>query len=87
MTDSGELGSHRPALLCLHFTLPSELVQGRISIPDYALSSSGPLSAEKSDQLGQKAAAKLARKRYRTSGWTPELRGKAGVFLQHELRT
>ena len=54
---------------------------------DYAQSSSGPLSVEKSDPLGQKATAEPVRKRNQTPGGTPDLRGKAAVFLQHELRT
>ena len=55
--------------------------------PDYAQSSSGPLSVEKSDPLGQKATAEPVRKRNQTPGGTPDLRGTAAVFLQHELRT
>ena len=56
-------------------------------LPDYAQSSSGPLSVEKSDPLGQKATAEPVRKRNQTPGGTPDLRGTAAVFLQHELRT
>ena len=56
-----------------------------IFFPDYAQSSSGSLSVEKSDPLGQKATAEPVRKRNQTPGGTPDLRGKAAVFLQHEL--
>ena len=56
-------------------------------LPDYAQSSSGPLSVEKSDPLGQKATAEPVRIRNQTPGGTPDLRGTAAVFLQHELRT
>ena len=59
----------------------------RNALPDYAQSSSGPFSVEKSDPLGLKATAEPVRNRNQTPGGTPDLRGTAAVFLQHELRT
>ena len=66
---------------------PKHLYVPHNVLPDYAQSSSGPLSVEKSDPLGQKATAEPVRKRNQTPGGTPDLRGTAAVFLQHELRT
>ena len=76
---------HAPSLTTRATVLAGSAPGGANVRPDYAQSSSGSLSVEKSDPLGQKATAEPVRKRNQTPGGTPDLRGKAAVFLQHEL--